>query len=158
MILSVAAITVATGQDCIINDMTTELEEPTSDSDADSTSSGETASFPDSGDGAAVNDVTEDEWWEKFRPIKNPFDDHASFDGHMFETYGEELEYVRAQPAEKIWTFIEGDDVQLIGAGYSYVNRLGYFITEEPWITQHEEIILEDLTDGRIERAEESLA
>lgn len=100
--------------------------------------------------------MDEDTWWEKFRPIKNHLDDNASFDGCMFETHGPELEFVKKQPADRIWTFIEVDDVQLIGAGYSYVNRLGYFITEKPWVTQLEEIILEDLTDGGTEGTEES--
>lgn len=73
-------------------------------------------------------------WWNTFKPIKNKFDDNASCDGHMFETYGEELEYVKhvAQVAPNtVWTIIEGDRSPLrICNGYHYVNRFGYLITE----------------------------
>jgi hypothetical protein len=43
--------------------------------------------------------LTEDEWFEQFKPIPNYLDDNASFHdgehGYMFETYGDELEFVK---------------------------------------------------------------
>lgn len=72
-------------------------------------------------------------WEEKYKPIKNHLDDNASWDGTMFETYGEELAFVKAQAPNTIWTYGEEDDKFYIQAGWHYVNRLGYFITEVPF-------------------------
>ena len=80
-----------------------------------------------------------DEWSDLYLPIVNHLDANASFDdgngGIMFETYGEEVEYVFAQPSAVVWTYVDGDDGTYILAGRHYVNRIGYFITEYPWIT-----------------------
>jgi hypothetical protein len=70
------------------------------------------------------------EWADKFKPTKNKFSKH---DELMYETYGEELEYVKSIHPNFIWTLVSGDGCDLIVAGYSYVNRLGYYITENPW-------------------------
>ena len=54
----------------------------------------------------------------------------------MFETYGEELDYVhmKAQNANNVWTIIEGDnDTMFIVSGVHLVNRIGYLITNEEW-------------------------
>ena len=72
------------------------------------------------------------QWEEKYRPINNHLDENASFDGIMFETYGEEVEFVKRQNPKCIWTYAEEDDKLFIDAGWHYVNRLGYFITEVP--------------------------
>ena len=74
-----------------------------------------------------------DEWCNTYKPIQNHIDTNASFDGAMFETYGDEVEFVKAQDENRIWTYGDGDD----GGGYIWngwhlVNRLGYFITEVP--------------------------
>lgn len=77
-----------------------------------------------------------DQFEEEFRPIKNPFDDDASIDGCMLETYGAELEHVRKRAEEApgtVWTFMEdGSGGTLIGEGLQFVNRLGYVLTEVP--------------------------
>lgn len=90
-----------------------------------------------------VFECREDEYFlfaEKYKPIKNHIDTNASFDGDMFETFGEEVEYVRTYPDQKkVWTLIEADGKQYISAGYHHVNRLGYFITEIAWETGNEE-------------------
>jgi hypothetical protein len=57
----------------------------------------------------------------------------ADPDQQMFETYGEELDFVCTQDNKYVWTWIQGDMSDLIVAGYHYVNRLGYYITEVPW-------------------------
>lgn len=72
-------------------------------------------------------------WEEKYKPIKNHLDDNASWDGTMFETYGEELAFVKAQAPNTIWTYGEEDGKFYIQAGWHYVNRIGYFITEVPF-------------------------
>jgi hypothetical protein len=48
----------------------------------------------------------------------------------MFETYGEELDFVRSQESNRIWTYIDGDDGgTYIVDGKAIVNRIGYFVT-----------------------------
>jgi len=72
-----------------------------------------------------------DKWAEKFKPIHNHFSNDPDQD--MFETYGEEVDYVTKADNKYVWTWIQGDMSDLIVAGYHYVNRLGYYITEVPW-------------------------
>ena len=74
-----------------------------------------------------------DEWAATYRPIKNHIDTNASFDGEMFETYGDEVEFVKAQDEDRIWMYGDGDDGgSYIWNGWHFVNRIGYFITEVP--------------------------
>lgn len=75
-------------------------------------------------------------WIETYKPIQNHLSKYeASFDGTMFETYGDEVEFVKTQvEAQKVWTIRDGEDDNLIlTAGMGWVNRLGYLITEVPW-------------------------
>jgi hypothetical protein len=74
-----------------------------------------------------------DVWLETYRPILNHIDTNASFDGMMFETYDDEVEFVKSQSPDKIWMYGDGDDGgSFIWSGWGFVNRLGYFITEVP--------------------------
>jgi hypothetical protein len=82
-----------------------------------------------------------EEWEHHFKPQVNHLVDSASFDngqgGVMFETYGEEYEYVadicRNEP-NRIWTYIDSDDGgAIIVNRWAFVNRIGYFITEKPY-------------------------
>jgi hypothetical protein len=74
-----------------------------------------------------------DEWAAIYKPIKNHIDTNASFDGEMFETYGEELEFVKAADEDRIWMYGDGDDGGCyIWNGWHFVNRIGYFITSVP--------------------------
>jgi hypothetical protein len=78
-----------------------------------------------------------DEWCATYKPIVNHIDDNASFDngegGIMFETYGDEVEFVKSQSPDKIWMYGQGDDGgTYVWNGWGFVNRLGYFITEVP--------------------------
>lgn len=77
--------------------------------------------------------ISEDAFADRFEPIGNHLDSHASFDwgkgyGTLFETYGEELEFVRQQAPERIWTLVSTDEDDVIVNGFHIVNRLGYFI------------------------------
>lgn len=83
---------------------------------------------------------------KKYKPIKNHLDDNASFNGLMFETYGEELEYVKAQPNNKIWTYCDDGENGWLSTGFHLVNRLGYVICQEPW-TEDAEVHLYSLED-----------
>jgi hypothetical protein len=70
------------------------------------------------------------EWWDQYKPISN----HIVNNGCLFETYGAELEFVKAQDSKHIWTLVEGDSGDLyIENGFHYVNRLNYLITELPF-------------------------
>jgi hypothetical protein len=74
-----------------------------------------------------------DEWCDTYKPIQNHIDTNASFDGAMFETYGDEVAFVKEQDGSYIWTYGDGDDGgSYIWNGWSFVNRIGYFITEVP--------------------------
>jgi hypothetical protein len=86
--------------------------------------------------------LTDTEWAEKYKPIKNHLDENASVDGEMFETYGDELDFVRQQDPSKIWTYADDDyGNPYISSGYSIINRIGYFITEVP----HEDLVIVNL-------------
>lgn len=75
-----------------------------------------------------------DKWFDEYKPVENHIDNNASFDGCMFETYGEELRHILATDSYKVWTLLEDDyGNQCVTNGYHIVNRLGYFITEKPW-------------------------
>jgi hypothetical protein len=79
-------------------------------------------------------------WEDKFKPTKNHF--HSDPDETMFETYGEEVEFVTKADNKYVWTWIQGDMSDLIVAGYHYVNRLGYYITEVPWENEYDYALL----------------
>lgn len=73
--------------------------------------------------------MTFDEWEAKYQPITNPFDEN---EGIRLETYGRDLEFVKKQPAEKIWTIVDADDQLFIVNGFHIVNRFSYVITKVP--------------------------
>ena len=76
--------------------------------------------------------LTWKEFEEQFRPIKN----HLSSDSdqQMFETYGEEVEFVISKVEEnKVWTWADGDYCSYVSNGYHYVNRIGYYVCEVPY-------------------------
>lgn len=89
------------------------------------------------------------EWETKYKPTINRFDSNASWqdeagNGIMFETYDIELEWVRTQPNENVWTYIDGDNGELLLiAGFHIVNRIGYFVTEVPWDNENEVVEVE---------------
>ena len=77
--------------------------------------------------------ITEDNFDEVFKPQQNHLDDNASFDGCAYETYGEELEYVRKIAQEnpkRVWTIIEVDGIMYYTTGYHLVNRYMYLVCE----------------------------
>lgn len=79
-----------------------------------------------------------DEWLKTYKPIYNHIESNASFQdetgqGIMFETYGDEVAFVKQQDPACIWTYGDGDDGgSYIWNGWHFVNRIGYFITEVP--------------------------
>jgi hypothetical protein len=78
-------------------------------------------------------EMTFEEADEQFKFMVNNYDENASFDGLMFETYGDEVEYVKTKQHDRIWMYGQGDDGGLyIWSGWGFVNRIGYFISENP--------------------------
>jgi len=83
-------------------------------------------------------ELTEEEWFETFQPLPNRIDPDASFNdgeqGYMFETYGAELDVVKAHDPNRIWTYCDNDNGGTsIFQGMRIVNRIGYFITALPF-------------------------
>jgi len=74
--------------------------------------------------------LTYDEWYDKYQPITNTF---TGYEEKHFETFGEEVDFVRSQDDNLIWTEIDGDEGTYIVSGFHFVNRIHYFITEKPW-------------------------
>lgn len=92
---------------------------------------------------------TEELFYEKYTPFLNHFyndEDGCTWNGEMYETFGQELEYVEMVAKDPVlrkmlWTILESDsdeNVFIIQAGYHYVNRYGYLITAEPWEDEEE--------------------
>jgi hypothetical protein len=74
--------------------------------------------------------LTWKEFEQQFRPIKNHFAKNDP-DLEMFETYGEELDFVLAKAEEnKVWTWADGDYCTYVSSGYHFVNRIGYYVCE----------------------------
>lgn len=106
-----------------------------------------------------ARELTWEEFEREFRPIKNYLAADAPLDGTMFETYGDEMEFVKnssnSHPGT-VWTFMDdGKGGTMIGDGLHFVNRLGYVVTEvpaEPGVTY---VIDHDTEDDLTARSEE---
>ena len=80
--------------------------------------------------------LTFDDWIEKFNPIKNQFLDYESdsFDGYAFDyTKEEELNFIKSQNPNNIWTLVWAEDCYAVIPGVRWVNRESYLITEKPF-------------------------
>lgn len=90
-------------------------------------------------------EISWDTWEKKYKPVINyiraeKYPDHPA--ERMFETYGAEVEYVNSVDPKYVWTEIQGDMSSLLVAGRAFVNRLGYYICEEPWETGDEQVLI----------------
>jgi hypothetical protein len=82
-------------------------------------------------------ELDEDTFAALFRPRPNHLNPHAgwAYDGGpgcLFETFGEELEFVRGQDPLTVWTLVDGDDGQYVISGVHFVNRIGYLVCAVP--------------------------
>jgi hypothetical protein len=82
-------------------------------------------------------ELTEDQFAEQYPLRTNHLNPHAAWEdehgGCLFETYGEELAFVRQQDPRTVWTLIDGDDGDLyLLSGFHCVNRIGYLLSETP--------------------------
>ena len=93
----------------------------------------------------SVLTMDEETWFYTYKPIANSVPGGTLGEcgmridevGYMYETYGADLVHVKERShvdPRCIWTQTEEDGVCIIQNGYHHVNRLGYFITEEPFI------------------------
>ncbi len=82
--------------------------------------------------------MTEDEFDARFPLVENHLNPQASWAfgegrGCLFETYGDEFEFVRRQNPAKVWTITDGDDGHwTVVNGLHFINRVGYLISRDP--------------------------
>jgi hypothetical protein len=87
--------------------------------------------------------MTYDYWVDNFKPIKNTVSKYPDDSLIHFETYGDEVEAVKQAyeiNPKTIWTEVDGDSGTYIVAGYHFVNRINYYITENQWEDEFTEI------------------
>jgi len=83
-------------------------------------------------------ELTEDEFDTRFPLRTNHLNPHASWAvgegrGCLFETFGEELDFVRKQHPSTIWTLVDGEDGDMyLHSGMHFVNRIGYLVSMTP--------------------------
>ncbi len=83
-------------------------------------------------------ELSEEEFDARYRLMTNHLNPDASWaygdaPGCLFETYGEELAFVRQQDPRTVWTLVDGDDGdQYLVSGFHVVNRIGYLISTVP--------------------------
>lgn len=91
--------------------------------------------------------IKEADFWNKYKPQINHImkakypnvqeTEVSSYAGTMYETYGEEVEYINSLLKEGkenlIWTIVDCDGELVIQTGRWWVNRIGYIVTEKPW-------------------------
>lgn len=79
-------------------------------------------------------------WEEIFKPIKNKISKYPDDSLIHFETYGEEYDFIKEQDPKYVWTEVDGDSGTYIVAGHHFVNRIHYYITENPWEDEYTEV------------------
>lgn len=105
--------------------------------------------------------ITEEQFEEQFKPQQNHIlgahtngEPNAPFNGWGYETYGEEMEYVKSINSvspKRVWTVLDTcpdeddeDDVGMtIVSGFHYVNRQLYIITEHEWTDENTDVKLD---------------
>ena len=81
--------------------------------------------------------LTYDEFVTHYKPKQNHL---VKGEQNTFETYGEEQDYVFAQDPKFVWTEVDGEEGCYIIAGYHWVNRIQYYITNRPWEDENTEV------------------
>lgn len=77
-----------------------------------------------------------EEWTEKYKPMANHLVSDPEDYLVTFETFGDEYKFVLETneiDPRRIWTLIDGDEGTYVVDGWHYVNRICYFVTEEPF-------------------------
>lgn len=83
-------------------------------------------------------ELTEDDFDDQYPLVPNHINPNATWGagdgpGCLFETYGEEFEFVRRQDPRTVWTLLDGDGGDMyVLSGLHFVNRVGYLISRLP--------------------------
>ena len=94
--------------------------------------------------------MTEDEFNARYTTVDN----HITGEW-FFETYGEELDYIKSLDERYVWTYQDDDEgFPCYTAGYHIVNRIGYIVTKQPWSDKNEFVALVSEEDKAIHRLE----
>lgn len=96
--------------------------------------------------------LTEEQWEEKYKPQQNHISKREEWNGWMFETYGEDDEFIRLfaiKNPNKVWTVLTGIPTgDTIVQGFHLVNRYCHFITDVDFSNEEN---VEILTEGSME-------
>lgn len=99
--------------------------------------------------------ITYKQFLERYRPLSSGIVE-GDPDRAMFETFGRDFATVRHADPAYVWTVLDveiteddrwfyddeaGDNCWVIAAGYHYVNRIAYVITEIPWASPDIEVV-----------------
>lgn len=77
--------------------------------------------------------INEDEFEARYPLRQTHLNPNASWNGCLFETFGQEIEFVCKQDPSTIWTLVDnGEGGECIMSGFHYVNRLGYLLSIVP--------------------------
>ena len=76
---------------------------------------------------------TFDQWEKKYTALKNPKadDDDQGLEAIMFDYVDDEYQTVRGHDPKKIWTVRESEFGLILTAGFGWVDRFGYILSEE---------------------------
>jgi hypothetical protein len=96
---------------------------------------------------------SDDVFFEKYTCEDNPNTEEGSFGNCFFDTYGPDIVYVvntAITSPKRIWTIIDDNDGWYgIVAGYRYINRQGYLITEQEWKDEYEQYTITEENTGQ---------
>ena len=100
-----------------------------------------------------------DKFYDKYKPIYNHIENPEYQEGQIegneigspmyFETYGKDLEYVKKQNPNFIWTMVEGDEGMYITQGFHWVNRFVFLIASVPFKDGDKDEYLDQVYDDR---------
>lgn len=77
-----------------------------------------------------ANEKAYEEWFSKYEPEMSGGENSAV---RMYETYGNDLEEVKAVPPGHLWTVLDCDGVLYLSPGFHFVNRINYVICRNPY-------------------------
>ena len=85
--------------------------------------------------------MTYEQWVAAYQPKPRPHGPDRGLDGCMLETFGADLDRVLHEVNQgdpnKVWTLVEcgdEDNTWMLSNGYHLVNRIGYAVTEIPFV------------------------
>ena len=70
---------------------------------------------------AVTQVISDSDWYDTYDPEEK-----------FYETYGEDLEYIKSMPDNFVWTLVDGDEDSVVVNGKAFVNRLGYYLSKKP--------------------------